>query len=90
MTRHHLILQLQKLLFQLHIVDLAGADTYGNVSCLYKDIPEIATGNLAKSQLEQFLLILCENVPQLIHVKQRLNPLILYLSDSLNVHSILR
>lgn len=71
-------------------MDLAGADTCGSLSCYYKNIPEIATGNLAKSQLEQFLLILCENIPQHIRVKQRINPLIRYVNESLSTNSILR
>lgn len=76
--------------FQLHIIDLAGADNYGNISCSYKELFDVATGNLAKSQLEQFLLLLCENIPAHILSKQRLNTLIYYLKDSLNNDSMLR
>lgn len=76
--------------FQLHIVDLAGADYYGNISCSYRELFDVATGNLAKSQLEQFLLILCEDIPFHILSKQRLNTLIYYLKDSLNNESVLR
>lgn len=79
-----------KITFQLHIVDLAGADVYGNISCSYKELLDVANGNLAKSQLEQFLLILCEDIPSHILSKYRLNTLIYYLRDSLNNHSILR
>lgn len=69
---------------------MAGADTIGNITCFFKKITEVGQANLAKSQLEQFLLILCENVYEKIVVKQRLNILIMYLRDSLNTRSLLR
>lgn len=72
------------------MVDLAGADFYGSISCSYKELFDVTVGNLAKSQLEQFLLVLCENVPEHIAAKQRLNALICYLKDSLNNKSLLR
>ncbi|KAK9743793.1 Kinesin motor domain [Popillia japonica] len=75
---------------KIHIVDLAGADTVGNKPSMEKNVAEIATGNLAKSQLEQFLLVLIENIPEQIIVKQRLNILIHYLKDCLNASSMLR
>ncbi|XP_017771755.1 PREDICTED: kinesin-like protein KIF9 [Nicrophorus vespilloides] len=75
---------------KLHVVDLSGADTAGNVSCLHKNGFEIGTGNLAKTQLEQFILILNEKNTEKILVKQRLCIIINYLKDSLNAHSVLR
>lgn len=72
------------------MVDLAGADFYRSISCSYKELFDVAVGNLAKSQLEQFLLILCEDIPAHILAKQRLNALIYYLNDSLNNQSVLR
>jgi hypothetical protein len=75
---------------QLHVIDLAGADTVGNFSCLFKNHQEIGAANLAKTQLEQFFLVLCSDIPEHIKVKQRINPMIQYLGDSLNKNSILR
>lgn len=75
---------------QIHVVDLAGADSAGNKPSLDKKLEEIATGNLAKSQLEQFLLVLIGNIPEQIVVKQRLNILINYLKDCLHASSMLR
>lgn len=71
-------------------MDLAGADTCGNLTCDYKNPTEVGIGNLAKSQIEQFLLILCENVPKHIKVKQRTNVLLRYINESLSTNSILR
>ncbi|GJQ86852.1 kinesin-F [Trypoxylus dichotomus] len=75
---------------KLHVVDLAGADSFGNKTSLDKSLNDIATGNLAKTQLEQFLLVLIENIPEQIAVKQRLSILIAYLKDCLNSSSMLR
>ncbi|XP_064211060.1 kinesin-like protein KIF9 isoform X2 [Tribolium castaneum] len=75
---------------KLHVVDLAGADTVGNFSCSFKNPYEIGTANLAKTQLEQFFLVLCSQIPEQIKLRQKLNPMIQYLGDSLNNSSILR
>lgn len=75
---------------QIHVIDLSGVDTIGNLTCFYKSIYEIGSANLTKSQLEQFLMILIENVPESVLIKQRLNILVLYLKDCLNGSSLLR
>ncbi|KAK5645055.1 hypothetical protein RI129_006355 [Pyrocoelia pectoralis] len=75
---------------KLHIVDLGGVDSYGNLTSFNKNISQVRNGNVAKTQLEQFMLILIQNRPDCILVKQRLNVLIQYLGDSLNAQSILR
>ncbi|XP_044271982.1 kinesin-like protein KIF9 [Tribolium madens] len=75
---------------KLHIVDLAGADTVGNFSCSFKNPYEIGSANLAKTQLEQFFLVLCSQIPEQIKLRQKINPMIQYLGDSLNNASILR
>ncbi|KAF5291128.1 hypothetical protein FQA39_LY14370 [Lamprigera yunnana] len=77
-------------LAKIHIVDLAGVDMYGNSTSWHKNSYDVSIANLAKSYLEQFVLTLIQNKPDAIHVKQRLNILIQYLSDSLNTNSILR
>ncbi|RZC33974.1 Kinesin domain containing protein [Asbolus verrucosus] len=75
---------------KLHIVDLAGTDTMGNFSCFFKNPHEIGRGNLAKTQLEQFFLVLSADIPEQIKVKYRLNPIIQYLGTSLSNSSVLR
>ncbi|KAF2899441.1 hypothetical protein ILUMI_06737 [Ignelater luminosus] len=75
---------------KIHIVDLAGVDTFGNLTSIHKDVNQVGNANLARSQLEQFILILCENVPGHVLGKQRLNILIQYLGEALSAHSILR
>ncbi|XP_063918603.1 kinesin-like protein KIF9 [Zophobas morio] len=75
---------------KLHVIDLAGADSIGNFSCLFKNPQEVGAGNLAKTQLEQFFLVLCSNIPEHIRIKQRLNPMIQYLGDSLKKATIFR
>ncbi|KAI4462284.1 kinesin-related [Holotrichia oblita] len=89
-SRHINDSSLVKTYSKIHVVDLAGADTVGNKPSMEKNATEIGTGNLAKSHLEQFLLVLIENIPEQIIVKQRLNILIHYLKDCLNSSSILR
>ncbi|KAB0795063.1 hypothetical protein PPYR_11902 [Photinus pyralis] len=75
---------------KLHVVDLGGVDSYGNATSINKNISQVGNANVAKTQLEQFILTLIQNRPDCILVKQRLNPLIQYLGDSLSAHSILR
>lgn len=72
------------------MVDLAGSDSCGNLTSLHKNHFDVGNANLAKSQLEQFIITLCQNIAGAIVVKQKLNVLIQYLGDSLNARSILR
>lgn len=65
-------------------------DTVGNIECFCKNFSDIGNANLAKSQLEQFLMVLIINLPETVLVKQRLNILVLYLKDVLKNTSYLR
>ncbi|CAH0554585.1 unnamed protein product [Brassicogethes aeneus] len=75
---------------KIHVIDLAGTDSFGNESCGFKSIKAVGSANLIKSNLEAFILYLCDNLPEIIKVKYRMNPLIKYLGSSLSNETILR
>ncbi|XP_057653254.1 kinesin-like protein KIF9 isoform X3 [Diorhabda carinulata] len=75
---------------RLHFIDLAGSDTVGNLTCLFKNKTEVGAANLTKTSLEQFFLSLMERSPEMIRARQRTNPLIYFLKDDLNNNNSLR
>ncbi|KAJ8928468.1 hypothetical protein NQ314_018973 [Rhamnusium bicolor] len=80
----------EKITSRLHIIDMAGVDTVGNISSLFKNAHEIGRANIIKTNLEEFLLCLMKNVPMHIKTKERTNPLIYFLGSDLSNESILR
>ncbi|XP_056635443.1 kinesin-like protein KIF9 [Diorhabda sublineata] len=79
-----------KIEVRLHFIDLAGSDTVGNLTCLFKNKTEVGAANLTKTSLEQFFLSLMERSPEMIRARQRTNPLIYFLKDDLNNNNSLR
>ncbi|XP_019756624.2 kinesin-like protein KIN-1 [Dendroctonus ponderosae] len=79
-----------KICSRLHIIDMAGNDTCGNMKLFCKNPKEIGLANVTKSQLEQFILCLSTNISKNIRVKQRINSLIYYLNGDFASESILR
>ncbi|XP_072377541.1 uncharacterized protein [Diabrotica undecimpunctata] len=75
---------------RLHLIDMAGSDTVGNLTCVFKTKGEVGSANLAKTSLEQFFLCLVEKSQKAIKSRLRTNPLIFFLKDDLNVSSALR
>ncbi|KAJ8938620.1 hypothetical protein NQ318_012451 [Aromia moschata] len=78
----------RKVQSRLHIIDMAGVDTVGNTSSIYKYPPDIGKANIIKTNLEQFVLTLKKNVPFYTRLKERTNPLIYYLGNDLSNESI--
>ncbi|XP_050500073.1 uncharacterized protein LOC114344107 isoform X2 [Diabrotica virgifera virgifera] len=75
---------------RLHLIDMAGSDTVGNLTCVSKTKREVGSANLAKTSLEQFFLCLVEKSQKAIKSMLRNNPLIFFLKDDLNINSALR
>lgn len=69
---------------------MAGNDTCADITKFYKNPKEIGLANITKSQMEQFILCLKENIPENIRVRQRTNTLLYYLDGDLSHNSILR
>ncbi|XP_030753639.1 kinesin-like protein KIF9 isoform X2 [Sitophilus oryzae] len=77
-----------KVVSKLHVLDLVG-NAYAKSSATHKEAKTIGQANVIKSELEQFVLCLTENMPERIKVKQRTNVLLHYLDGDLsNRHSL--
>lgn len=75
---------------KLHVIDLAGNDSFGDKSSTYKNYLQVGSANCTKSFMEHFILLSCSNDPELARVKKRTNILLQYLGDTFNRSSLLR
>ncbi|KAL1494600.1 hypothetical protein ABEB36_010172 [Hypothenemus hampei] len=75
---------------RIHIVDVAGNESGMKIGNICRNLKQIGLANVTKSQLEQFVLCLKENIPENIRLKQRTNALMYYLNGDFSHESILR
>ncbi|CAH1156018.1 unnamed protein product [Phaedon cochleariae] len=75
---------------RIHLIDMAGADTLGNSSCILKNPADVGSANLFKLNMELFFLCLMGKIPELIRVKQRISPLTYFLGGDLSNQSTMR
>nr|CAH7757235.1 unnamed protein product [Callosobruchus chinensis] len=75
---------------RLHIIDMAGVDTVGNLASIFKTPNEIGRANVTKSDFTQLFLYLAEQHQNHVNIKDRNNPLVYFLGEDLRARNMLR
>ncbi|GLV32751.1 Kinesin heavy chain 73 [Carabus blaptoides fortunei] len=75
---------------KFHIIDMAGMDCSGNMSCIWKKSQEVGIANLNKSQLEFCLMLMRKELVRTGKFIKDAGPLVNYLKDSLKPQSIIK
>nr|CAI5847172.1 unnamed protein product [Callosobruchus analis] len=75
---------------RLHIIDMAGVDTVGNLASIFKKSNEIGRANVTKSDFAQLFLYLGEQHQNQVNIKERNNPLVYFLGEDLRATNMLR
>ncbi|CAH1956917.1 unnamed protein product [Acanthoscelides obtectus] len=75
---------------RLHIIDMAGVDTVGNLASIFKPVKEIGRANVTKCDLTQLFLYLAKQKHNQTNIKERSNPLVYFLGNDLSARSMLR